>query len=84
MKNIKFYTTAGCHLCDEAYAMIMHLKRESNEVAENVNFQLVDIGDNDVLVEKYGIRIPILVFKNSELSWPFKIEELFNWVVEKI
>ncbi len=80
MKTVKFYTTTGCHLCDEAYAMMMHLNQESIDVASNIDFQIIEISCDDTLIEKYGIRIPVLTFESKELSWPFAIEELYEWL----
>lgn len=62
--NIKLYGTAYCHLCDEAEAIL----RESGIAAD-----YVDIADDDELLEKYGIRIPVLkrVDTGAELGWPF-------------
>jgi glutaredoxin len=62
--NIRLYGTAFCHLCDEAEAIL----RESGIAAD-----YVDIADDDELLEKYGIRIPVLkrVDTGAELGWPF-------------
>jgi hypothetical protein len=67
------YTTLGCHLCEQAEALIMPL-------LINSSYQLtkVDIADSEDLVALYGIKIPVL--KNSktqhELCWPFTSEQI--------
>ncbi len=67
MSTLQLYTTAGCHLCELAEQMITGLGLGSVYTLE-----LLEIGDDDQLVERYGIRIPVL--RNShgqELNWPF-------------
>lgn len=60
------YTTAGCHLCEQAEAVLR------NELG-GFNLQLVDIADSEELVARYGLRIPVLRVGGSdaELGWPF-------------
>ncbi len=57
------YTTAGCHLCEHAEEILY---------AEKVPFKPVDIADELALIERYGVRIPVLADSaGNELSWPF-------------
>lgn len=67
------YTTSGCHLCEEAAAMLKYLQSQ-------MPFQLepVDIATDEALVESYGIRIPVVKLKSSEaeIGWPFSLEDL--------
>jgi hypothetical protein len=60
------YTTAGCHLCEQA-AVILRTE------LGGFNLQLVDIADSEALVTRYGARIPVLRISGSdaELGWPF-------------
>jgi glutaredoxin len=62
--NIKFYGTTCCHLCEEAEAVLREVGIEAD---------YVDITGDDELLEKYGIRIPVLkrVDTGAELGWPF-------------
>lgn len=62
------YGTIGCHLCDEAGALIQPLVDEGRLVVSRV-----DIADDPVLLERYGVRIPVLrlVDRACELGWPF-------------
>lgn len=75
--SLIFYTTAGCHLCEYAAEMLEYLERESGLLV-----QVVDISESNELVDRYGIRIPVV--KNpkneNELGWPFSIEQLANLV----
>lgn len=52
------YSTAGCHLCEEAEQLLRSLQPEYPRLAWDV----VDIADDDVLFERYGWVIPVLRF----------------------
>lgn len=68
MTVITLFTTVGCHLCEQAEAML-----------NTIDTQIVsiEIGDDDDLVAHYGTRIPVLKFAdNSELNWPFEQQDI--------
>ncbi len=58
------YGTVGCHLCEQAKAVI---------VLTGATATYIDITDDDTLYEQYGMRIPVLLRADtgSELGWPF-------------
>jgi hypothetical protein len=62
------YTTLGCHLCDDAAAVVVPLLRELA-----VELIPVEIADDDAMVEFYGERIPVIRLEGAtiELAWPF-------------
>lgn len=68
MKVIYLYSTPGCHLCDLAKDIVWPLLNDYSFRLEEI-----DIADTDALLERYGVRIPVLAFadKSNELSWPF-------------
>lgn len=59
------YTTSGCHLCERAEILI----RE----ATGRPVRLREIADDEALLERYGVRIPVLrrLETGAELDWPF-------------
>jgi len=73
--HIKLFTTLGCHLCDDAKAMLVYVQEQ-----DVINFSIisVEISENETLMEKYGMRIPVLQHSitNKELGWPFDMEQL--------
>ncbi len=76
MMQLTLYTTAGCHLCELAKAMLIRLQTEPIYSVDEI-----EIGDDDNLVEQYGIRIPVILFPdNSTLNWPFTEQD----IVEKL
>jgi len=81
-KQIKFLTTTGCHLCEQAFQMVDHLLKNDPRVAAKIDLIVTEIADDDFLVEKYGIRIPVLASSTNELGWPFELEELREWLLQ--
>lgn len=71
------YTTLGCHLCEQA-------KDRLWPVLSSTGWGLkeVDIADSDELMERYGVRIPVLARGDSdtELDWPFDGAQLERWL----
>lgn len=72
--GIALYGTTGCHLCDEAEAL---LKKAA--AARRIEWQYVDIALDDALVERYGTRIPVLqTVDGRELGWPFSLLDILT------
>ena len=76
--NVELYTTLGCHLCDEALAMLKFLQAHE----KSLTLAEIEIADSEELVAEYGIRIPVITADNSagEIGWPFTIEELSQFL----
>jgi len=75
--KIHLYSTLGCHLCEQAKSVLWPL-------LSHYQYELVeiDIATSDELIERYGIRIPVLSAPNysDELNWPFgplDVEQFF-------
>ena len=74
------YSTPACHLCETAHALMApHLARLGLVIEE------VDISTSDALVDKYGIRIPVIRFadREEELGWPFSEEAFLGFVAAR-
>lgn len=73
MSTLIFYTSVGCHLCEQAEELLA-------ELADSLEIEVesVDIGADAALVSLYGIRIPVVKNKDSgaEIGWPFTLEDL--------
>lgn len=78
LSTFMLYTTLGCHLCDDAEALLQPLFKHLNLV-----YSKKDIADNDSLVDLYGIRIPVLqhIPTGAELGWPFDSEVLQQFLI---
>lgn len=73
MTVVRLYTTVGCHLCEEALAMLQRL-----EASHELEICDVEISESESLMAAYGIRIPVIAVtgRDDELGWPFSIEQL--------
>lgn len=71
--QIELYGTACCHLCDEAEAVLLRA---------GVAASHIDIADDDGLLEKYGMRIPVLrrMDCDAELGWPFDFAAVMRFL----
>lgn len=69
--ELTLYVTRGCHLCEDALAVLA-------EAGLGDAVQAVEIGYDEALAERYGVRIPVLrvVITGQELDWPFTVAEV--------
>lgn len=76
-RRLVLYHTAQCHLCEEAAAMCAAVLNPAY-----FEVYLVDIIDSDALLERYGVRIPVLRddAADSELGWPFDVDQLIAFL----
>lgn len=66
--SLVLYSTEGCHLCEEAEALL----RVARNVLPGLNWEVVDIANDDALFKAYGWHIPVLRnAQGRELRWPF-------------
>lgn len=79
MASIILYTTAGCHLCEQAKALLWPVMS-----SQQLRLKEIDIADSDEMIERYGVRIPVIALSKgntgAELNWPFDSEELLSFV----
>ncbi|MEL7611811.1 glutaredoxin family protein [Vreelandella titanicae] len=78
MIQLSLYTTMGCHLCSQLEALVAALANQK------VWLHHIEISDDDALVERYGLRIPVLVDGDgNELDRGFELERLSAWLRER-
>ena len=66
MSSFLLYQRDNCHLCDQALAVLAE--------ARLPDFDSVWIDEDEMLEERYGVRVPVL--RNAvgdELDWPFDV-----------
>jgi len=68
------YSTVGCHLCEQAQQLCSEVLGQA--VPE------VDISTDNALLERYGIRIPVLqrLDTGAELGWPFDADAIMQFL----
>lgn len=78
-ESVTLFGTSACHLCEQAEELLLAtLNPEFFEIRS------VDIADSDDLIERYGVRIPVLRrdADDSELNWPFDVNALMGFLSE--
>jgi hypothetical protein len=76
--TIELLGTSGCHLCEEAQLIMLEVIEQTA-----VHAMLIDIADHaqsDVLIARYGLRLPVLRINGRELDWPFSAEQVIQWM----
>lgn len=68
-QTLLLYTTVGCHLCEQAEAVLRGVAAD----ASAPTWTPVEISDDPALVTAYGLRIPVvrLQGQDEDLGWPF-------------
>lgn len=78
MIRLTLYTTLGCHLCSQLEALLVTL------CAEAYRLEKVEISEDDALVERYGVRIPVLAdAEGQELDRGFDAPRLAAWLAAR-
>ncbi|MGB1239449.1 MAG: glutaredoxin family protein [Pseudomonadales bacterium] len=79
MKHFTLMSTDHCHLCEQAEAMLVQLLDPTQHSVE-----VADIAHDDLLLARYGVRIPVLVNEKShaELNWPFDMPALADFLAK--
>jgi glutaredoxin len=77
MNTIRLYSTPGCHLCEMAKDIIFPLLDHYALYLEEI-----DIAESDELIERYGVRIPVLKFPDraDDLGWPFDAAQIQSFL----
>lgn len=79
MPHLIFYTKPECHLCEDAYQILVKLNQDIP-----LKIEVIDITQpgNEQAAEKYGERIPVLAQPDhsSELDWPFTKREVRTYL----
>jgi len=67
-RQLELLGTSGCHLCDDAQALLAQCLDFTQ-----VDVSVVDIAESDELMQLYSIKIPVLrcCQSNQVLCWPF-------------
>ena len=69
------YSTSHCHLCELAHALVA-------ESTEHIALKVIDVADDNALLARYGVRIPVLqrLDNKAELNWPFNAADILEFL----
>ena len=70
MKVVTLYGRPGCHLCDEARAVLERIR-----ATKPFRLEEIDIESDDALFKRYLERIPVIALEGDELFDHFVEEE---------
>ena len=75
--HLLLYGTAACHLCEQAAALLRQV-----QLAADIVWTEIDIAENEPLLQRYGILIPVLRREDRglELHWPFSADDISAWL----
>ncbi|MCY0963727.1 glutaredoxin family protein [Parathalassolituus penaei] len=78
MLELTLLGTEGCHLCELAQQVLI----QCSVYRTDLSVYLEDIGESEVDIERYGVRIPVLRHDQSgaELDWPFDVSTCLEWL----
>ncbi len=68
---LTLYSTWGCHLCDDAKALLQH---------SGVAFDVVDIVDDEQAFTLFRTEIPVVYGAGLLLKWPFDAAVLAEFI----
>ncbi|MBV2129829.1 glutaredoxin family protein [Arsukibacterium indicum] len=71
MPQYILYSTWGCHLCEQAEALL---------TSSGVEFRVVDIIDDEQLLQQFRVHIPVLAAADKLLYWPFDADSITSWL----
>ena len=77
--ELTFYTTDGCHLCEEAKELLQQLL---SDYPEQYQIEIIDIAEAKSLIQQYGTRIPVVKrnLSGTDLGWPFDYHGLLKFI----
>lgn len=77
MKPVILYSKPGCHLCDEAFQILLNLS-----MAYPLAIDWVDITLDRDIEARYFLRIPVLGLPDDsrELDWPFDRDDVLRFL----
>ena len=72
---LKLYTTSCCHLCEEAFTLLIQLGLTDQ-------LSCIEITSDEKLLEQYGTCIPVLQRSDNlaELNWPFTEKDIIDFI----
>ena len=61
LPQVVLYTRAGCHLCQDAEAVLVRARTQMS-----FELRLVDIDADPELADRYGVRVPVVAIDGVE------------------
>ena len=81
LPGLTLLATDACALCDDAFDLLASMPE-----LRGVGLDVVDVAEQPLLVETYGERLPVLVWRDESgailrpLDWPFDAAAVSRWL----
>jgi glutaredoxin len=77
MSRVQLYGRAGCHLCDEARAVVAEVTGELD-----TGFEEIDVDSDPALVRRYGDEVPVVCVDGAQVAfWRIDAQRLRSLLV---
>lgn len=79
MQKVTFYTKLKCHLCEEAYLMLLEF---TSDLPMEIDIVDITHAHHKASLAAYSDRIPVVAKAGAsmELNWPFTPEQLWAYL----
>ena len=76
-RRLILYGTSACHLCERAELLIRASLEDGTYFLHKV-----DIAEDQLLLDRYGLCIPVLEIEGvgESLSWPFDGDQVLQYI----
>ena len=77
--TIRLLGTKGCHLCEQAEALLLAALKDRHPP---IDVEIIDIIDEPLLYERFSTKIPVLqgIDIDPPLTWPFDLREIEDYL----
>jgi len=69
--KLVLFSTEHCTLCEQALELLISMPE-----LRGLSLEVLDVAADDVLLGRYGDRLPVVQICGAELDWPFDREQI--------
>ena len=77
------YYRQGCHLCEQM-AVSLSQQQTKHQATVKFDIKIVDIDDDPVLLQKYNIDVPVVMYQNEVIFYHFFDADEFENTLKKM
>lgn len=77
------YYRQGCHLCEQMLAFL-YQKQAQHQQRVIFDIEIVDIDDDPVLMKKYNVDVPVVMYQKEVIFYHFFDAEVFEQTLNKM
>ncbi|MFU8816420.1 MAG: glutaredoxin family protein [Pseudomonadales bacterium] len=74
-RDLVLLSTTHCTLCERALDVLLSMPELRGR-----QLRVVDVVEDDALLERYGMRLPVLLAGARELNWPFAADDVAGFL----